>query len=157
MCGYHGQTVQSSSQPGQLPAAHDVMDALAGSLHNLALTATSNRTTVQQLTSENLFLTTSVATQTAANKKLAKTVARCKFVPQRCSSGGGRGSDGVHCGPKAIWGNYCWMHGYKVLHTSKTCNLIGRKPGCDEGATVANTKGGVDFNKDWYLQGNCAT
>jgi hypothetical protein len=58
--------------------------------------------------------------------------------------------------PKAIWGNYCWMHGYKVLHNSKICNDIGRKPGHYEDATVADTKGGADYNKDWYLQGNHA-
>ena len=39
-----------------LPAAHNVMDALAGSLDNLALAAISNRTTVQQLMSANLSL-----------------------------------------------------------------------------------------------------
>jgi hypothetical protein len=55
-----------------------------------------------------------------------------------------------------IWGNYCWTHRYKVLHSSKSCNLIGRKPGHNEAATVVDTKGGVDFNKEWYLQGNQA-
>jgi hypothetical protein len=48
------------------------MDALAGLLDNLALAATTNRTTVQQLTLENLSLPTLVATLTAANKKLTK-------------------------------------------------------------------------------------
>jgi hypothetical protein len=59
-----------------LPAAHDVMDALAGSLDNLARATTTNRTTVQQLTSANLSLTTLVATLMGANKKLTNTVAR---------------------------------------------------------------------------------
>ncbi len=48
------------------------------------------------------------------------------------------------------------MHGYKVLHTSKTYNVIGRKLKHDEGAMVADTKGGAEFNKDWYLQGSRA-
>ncbi len=56
-------------------ATADVMDALAGSLDNLALVATSSRTAVQHLTVANLVLTTSVSTLTAANKKLTKTVA----------------------------------------------------------------------------------
>jgi hypothetical protein len=94
-----------------LPAAHDVMDALAGSLDNLALAATTNRTTVQQLTSANLLLTTLVATLTAANKKLTEMVARYNPAPQGCGRGRGHGGDNACRGPKAIWGNYCWTHG----------------------------------------------
>jgi hypothetical protein len=139
-----------------LLATQDVMDAIAESLNNLVLTSTSSRTTVQQLTLAKLSLTTSVATLMAANKKLTKTVACCNLGPQGHGSGGGCGGDDTRRGPKAIWGNYCWMHGYKVSHTSKTCNVIGRKLGHNEGATVADTKGGADFNKDWYLQGNRA-
>jgi hypothetical protein len=132
------------------------MDVLAGSLDNLVIVATTNRTTVQQLTLANLLLTTLVATLLAANKKLTKMVACYNPAPQGCSSGGGRRGNNACCGPKAIWGNYCWTHGYKVLHNSKTCNEIGKKPGHDEDATVADTKGGADSNKDWYLQGNRA-
>jgi hypothetical protein len=139
-----------------LPAANDLMDALAGSLDNLALATTSNRTTVKQLMLQNLLLTTSVVTFTAADKKLTETVACCNLAPQGHSGSRGRGGDGAQHGPEAIWGNYCWVHVYKVLHSSKTCNVIGRKPGHNEAATVADTTGGVDFNKDWYLQGNRA-
>jgi hypothetical protein len=145
-----------AANPVTLPAAHDVMDALAGLLDNLALVVTTNRTTVQQLTSANLSLTMLVATLTVANKELTKMVAHYNLVPQGCGGGGGCGGNNACCGPTAIWGNYCWSHGYKVLHTSKTCNVIGRKPGHDEDATVVDTKGGADFNKDWYLQGNHA-
>jgi hypothetical protein len=130
-----------------LPAAHDVMDALTGLLDNLALVATTNRTTVQQLTLANLSLMMFVATLMAANKNLTGMVSCCNLVPQGRSGSGGRRGNGTRCGPKAIWGNYCWTHGYKVLHTSKTCNVIGRKPGHDEGATVADSKGGVDFRR----------
>jgi hypothetical protein len=83
-------------------------------------------------------------------------VACCNLRPQGHGGSGGQGSKGSHRGPKAIRGNYCWMHGYKVSHTSKTCNVIGRKPGHDEAATVADTKGGADSNKGWYLQDNQA-
>ncbi len=147
--GATGKPFSQSANLIMLPVAHDVMDAFTGLLDKLALVATTNRTTVQQLTLANLLLTMSVATLTAANKKLTKMVACYNPAPQRCGNK-------IHRGPKAIWGNYCWTHGYKVLHTSKPCNVIGRKPGHDEDATVVDTKGGVDFNKDWYLQGNCA-
>jgi hypothetical protein len=83
-------------------AAHDVMDALAGFLANWALAATSNRITVQQLTSANLSLTTSVVTPTTANKKLTKTVACCNLAPTGPGGGGGHGGDGTQRGPKAI-------------------------------------------------------
>jgi hypothetical protein len=57
-------------------APPDVMDALAGSLDNLALGATKDKTTLQQLTAANLALTTTVATLTIPNKKLTDTVTR---------------------------------------------------------------------------------
>jgi hypothetical protein len=131
-----------------LPAAQDMMDTLAGLLDNLALAATTNRTTVQQLMLANLLLTTLVATLTAANKKLTKMVAHYNSTPQGRSGGRGRRGNNACCGPTAIWGNYCWLHGYKVSHASRTCNVIGRKPGCNEDAMVAGAKGGADFNKD---------
>jgi hypothetical protein len=65
-----------------LPATHDMIDALAGSLDNLVHVATSDRTTVQQLTLANLSLTMSVATLMAANKKLTKMVACYNLLPQ---------------------------------------------------------------------------
>ena len=136
-----------------LLATHDMMDTLAGLLDNLALAATTNRTTVQQLTLANLLLTMLVATQMVASKIFTETVACYNPAPQGQVGGGGRGGDSARRGPKAILGNYCSTHGYKVLHTSKTCYVIGRKPGHDEDATVADTKGGADFNKDLYVQG----
>jgi hypothetical protein len=126
----------------------DVMDALAGSLNNLALAATNDTTALQQLTAANLALTTTVATLTIANKKLTDTVAQFN-LPR----GGQAGRGGVNR-PKAVWGNYCWTHGYKTAHTSATCGATSRLPGHEASATVADTKGGKDYNKDWYLQGN---
>jgi hypothetical protein len=65
-----------------MPAATtDVIDALVGSLDNLALAATSNKTALQQLTVANLALTTTVSTLTIANKKLTETVARFNLPP----------------------------------------------------------------------------
>ncbi len=110
-CQCAGVTDKPFSQAANLvmlPAAHDVIDALAGwLLDNLALVAARNRTTVQQSTLANLSLTTSVATLMAANKKLSKMVAQCNLVPQRCSGRRGCGSNSAHHGPKAIRGNYC--------------------------------------------------
>jgi hypothetical protein len=71
-------------------------------------------------------------------------------------AGGGGEGDGRN-GPKAIWGNYCWTHRYKTAHNSASCIAATRLPGHDASATVADTKGGKDFNKDWYLQGNKGT
>jgi hypothetical protein len=85
-----------------LPAAHDVMDSLAGLLYNLALAATTDRTMVQQLTLANLSLTMLVATLTAANKKFTKTVACCNLAPKGCSGSGRRRGNGACRGPKAI-------------------------------------------------------
>jgi hypothetical protein len=83
------------------------MDALAGLLDNLVIAATIDRTTVQQLTLANLLLTMLVATLTAANKKLTKTVACYNHVLQGHSGGEGCGGNSTRRGPKAIWGNYC--------------------------------------------------
>jgi hypothetical protein len=83
-------------------------------------------------------------------------VARCNLAPQGHGGSGGCGGNSASYGPKAIWEYYCLIHRYKVLHTSKTCNVICWKPGHNEGATVSDTKVGVDFNKDWFLQGNCS-
>jgi hypothetical protein len=110
-----------------LPAPHDMMEAPAGSLDNLVLAATTNMTTVQQLMLANLSLTTLVATLTTAHKKLTKTMAGYNSVPQKRSCDRECGGDNACRGPKTICGNYCWMHGYKVSHTSKNCNMIGRK------------------------------
>jgi hypothetical protein len=51
--GVNCQCVGAAANLVTLPAIHDVMDALAGLFDNLALVATSNRTTIQQLTLVN--------------------------------------------------------------------------------------------------------
>ena len=130
------------------PATADVMDALTGLLDNLALAATSDKIAVQHLTEANLALTTSVSTLTATNKKLTNTVARFNFPPNLRSGGRGQGSNGAwRPTSTAVWGNYCWLHGYKVSHNSKTCGLTGRKAGHDEPSTIADTKGALNTTK----------
>ena len=65
-----------------MPAATtDVIDALVGSLDNLALAATSNKTALQQLTVANLALTTTVSTLTIANKKSPKQLLDSTYHP----------------------------------------------------------------------------
>ncbi len=139
-----------------MPAATtDVMDALTGYLDNLALAATSDKTALQQLTAPNLALTTTVAMLTVANKKLTKTVAQFNLPPNLRGGYTGRGGEGDWRNvPRAIWGNYCWTHGYKTLHTSATCLAANRLLGHNASATVADTKGGKEWNKNWYLHGN---
>jgi hypothetical protein len=139
-----------------MPAATtDVMDALAGSLNNLALAATSNKTALQQLTAANLALTTAVATLTVANKKLTKMVARFNLPPNLRGGYAGRGGEGARRNvPRAICGKYCWTHRYKTLHTSTTCLAANRLLRHDASTTVADTKGGKEWNKNRYLQGN---
>ncbi len=79
-----------------MPAATiDVMDALAGSINNLALAATSNKTALQQLTAANLALTTTVATLTVANKKLTKMVAQFNLPPNLRGGYAGRVGEGA--------------------------------------------------------------
>jgi hypothetical protein len=48
---------------------------MEAALDNLALAATSDKATLQQLTAANLALTTTVATLTATNKKLVDAAA----------------------------------------------------------------------------------
>jgi hypothetical protein len=79
-----------------MPAATtDVMDALVGSLNNLALAATSDKTALQQLTVANLALTTTVATLMVANKKLTKTLAQFNLPPNLRGGYVGRGGEGA--------------------------------------------------------------
>jgi hypothetical protein len=87
-----------------MPAATtDVMDALAGSLNNLALAATSNKTALQQLMAANLALTTTVAMLTMANKKLTETVARFNLPPNLHGGYVGCGGEGAQRNaPRAI-------------------------------------------------------
>ena len=65
-----------------MPAATtDVIDALVGSLDNLALAATSNKTTLQQLTAANLALTRTVSTLTIATKSSPKWLLDSTYHP----------------------------------------------------------------------------
>jgi hypothetical protein len=93
-CQHAGATDKLFSQAANLvmlPAAHDVIYALAGLLDNLALVATTNRTTVHQLMLANLLLMTSVATLTTVNKKFTKMMTCYSPAPQGRGGGGGRG------------------------------------------------------------------
>jgi hypothetical protein len=93
------------------------MDAV---LENLALPATSNKLTVQQLTAAKLALTTTVATLTTTNKKLADAASKKQKVGPEVGA-----EAGASATPGDSWtknGNYCWTHGHCVgkKHTSET-------------------------------------
>ena len=119
----HMLEASTASVPGpRMNRSPDVMDALAGSLDNLLLAATSDKTTLQQVTAANIAITTTVSTLTVANKKLTKTVAQFNLPPNLHGGYAGRGSEGdQRNAPRAIWGNYCWTHGYKTAHNYAAC------------------------------------
>ena len=124
---------------GVTPAGHPpTMDRLESALDNLALAATNDRTVLEQLTAANLALTTTVATLTATNKKLAE--GKAKSV-----------TPGTHKSPSKPPhpGNYCWTHGHRCSkeHTSATCG--NKAAGHKDDATLSNTMGGSDNNKGW--------
>jgi hypothetical protein len=113
------------------------MDRLESALDNLALAATNDKTVLEQLTAANLALTSTVATLTATNKKLAN---KAKSVTPSTP-----GKAAKHPHP----GNYCWTHGHRVSkdHTSATCG--NKAAGHKDDATLANTMGGSERDKGW--------
>ena len=118
---------------------------MEAALDNLALAATSNKATVQQLTEANLALTTTVSTLTATNKKLVDAAAR-----RKPGAAAGTGKTLVDAADKPFLGEYCWTHGHRVRksHMSKTCT--NKAEGHDDKATSKDTKGGSTANKDWH-------
>ena len=126
--GAHGVT------PSGLPPT---MDRLESALDNLALAATNDRTVLEQLTAANLALTTTVATLTATNKKLAdKAKSGTPGAPAKSTR-------------NPYPGNYCWTHGHRIGkdHTSATCG--NKAAGHKDDATLSNTMGGSEKDKGW--------
>jgi hypothetical protein len=128
---------------GGANAVTPVTGTMEAALDNLALAATSDKATIQQLTAANLALTTTVATLTATNKKLVDAAAKKK-------PGAGTGAAKTPDPDKAVPGGYCWTHGHRVKksHTSATCT--NRAEGHDKKTTSNDTKGGSEANKDWH-------
>jgi hypothetical protein len=119
------------------------MDRIGSALDNLALAATNDKTVLEQLTAANLALTSTIATLTATNKKLADK-----------ARGGTPGTPRTPGTPGKVVknpfrGNYCWTHGHKVSkeHTSATCG--NKAAGHRDDATLANTMGGSENDKGW--------
>jgi hypothetical protein len=128
------------------PAPAATIDRLGTALDNLALAAANNTTVFQQLTASNLALSTLVTMLTAANKKLAETLAKAKSTSPPTATLGA---------PKPVWstntpfpGNYCWTHSHPCSqhHTSVTC--CNKATGHKDNAAAANTMGGNEANKD---------
>ena len=110
---------KGSDEPlGGAHAAIPVTGAMEAALDNLALAATSNKTTVQQLTAANLALTTTVATLTATNKKLVEAAAKKK---PSATTGAPKTPAELYA-DRSVPGGYFWTHGHRVRksHTSKT-------------------------------------
>jgi hypothetical protein len=122
------------------------IDRLESALDNLALAATNDSATLQQLVAANLALTTTVATLTAANKKLADAAANKGGRPPQA---GTTPRPAGRVTQKPFPGNYCWTHGHRVSqnHTSGTCGT--KAPGHQDAATAANTMGGSERDKGW--------
>jgi len=116
---------------------------MEAALDNLALAATSDKATVQQLTAANLALTTTIATLTATNKKLVDAAGKKK---PGAAGGAARTPDPA----KPFPGGYCWTHGHRVCksHTSETC--ANKAEGHKDKATSKDTMGGSTANKDWH-------
>ena len=119
------------------------MDRLGSALDNLALAATNDKTVLDQLTAANLALTGTIATLTAAIKKLADKASAGTAGTPRTPGTPGKGVRNPHRG------NYCWTHGHRVSkeHTSATC--FNKAPGHKDDATLANTMGGSENDKGW--------
>lgn len=120
-------------------------------LDNLAAAATTEKSTLQQLTEANATLTTNVATLTANITALTSAYtllaahlggAAPPTVPQQAT--GKKKKQRTPLDPNG----YCWSHGYKVGvgHNSSTCT--NKRNGHQDGATRANTMGGSTANKD---------
>ena len=126
------------------------MGKVEATLDNLALAATSNKTTVQQLTAANLALTTTVATLTATNKNLVDAAAKKQRPGTAAGAAAGASkTPGKRWANKAFPGNYCWTHGHQFRkdHTSESCTH--KAEGHKNDATAADTKGGCTDNKGW--------
>ena len=88
-------------------AAIPVTGKMEAALENLALAATSNKATVQQLTAANLALTTTVATLTATNKKLVDAAARKTPGAASGAAAGASKTPGEGWADRAVPGGYC--------------------------------------------------
>jgi hypothetical protein len=122
------------------------IDRLKSALDNLALAATNDSAFLQQLVAANLALTTTVATLTSANKKLADAAANKRGRPPQV---GTTPRPARRVTQKPFPGNYCWTHGHRVsqTHTSGTCGT--KAPGHQDAATAPNTMGGSEKDNGW--------
>jgi hypothetical protein len=128
---------------GVLLAVAPAIGCLETALDNLALAATNDTTVLQQLTTANLALTTTVSALTATNKKLVEATA-WKGTPVVTPSGGG-----ALVAKHPFAGNYCWTHGHRISkeHTSATC--AHKAAGHRNDATSSNTLVGSEKDKGW--------
>ena len=117
-------------------------------LDNLVLAATNDSAVLQQLTDAVLLLTTTIATLTATNKKLAETVWN-RGTPPAGTPAAGRPARGGRAAKTPHPGNYCWTHRHRISkeHTSGTCSH--KAPEHRDEATAANTLGGSERDKGW--------
>jgi hypothetical protein len=141
-------TTQHSSAHATAAIADDSADLTMAKLDtyldNLALAATSDRTTLQQLLDANTSLTANVTALTTSLTSLTAaytTLASNKPTPVPLGT--------QHPKRTSLLdpNGYCWTHGYRVKigHTSATCNT--RAEGHQVTATRRNPMGGSTDNK----------
>jgi hypothetical protein len=136
---------------GVLPAAFSpAMDRLESALDNLALAATNEEALLEQHTAANIALTSTIATLTATNKKLA-------------DKGGGATSRGnsshavSRITKNPLPGNYCWTHGHRCSKDLTSLSCGNKATGHMDGATSSNTMGGSEKDKGWDKPRTCLT
>ena len=138
----------------------DTFTRLDSYLDNLAAAATTERTTLQNLTDSNAALTASVTTLTAsiasltaayailtATDKSGPPASNTTPIQPRRNRANNRAANALPNTP--LPGGYCWTHGFRVRegHSSATC--ANKAEGHKDGSTRANTMGGSMVNKGW--------
>ena len=139
--GFHAANLASEEEP---EAADDFMEAF----QNLAMAATTDKTTIAQLVEANAKLVESNKILTEQLAMIQQQVGNKAHVPTNTFVARKAKQDWT-MDPKG----YCWTHGYrvKVGHNSYTCS--NKKEGHKDEATRANILGGSTQNKNWVHPG----
>ena len=138
---HHSQGIANAVTPSA--AAGTSLEMLDTYLDNLALAATADKTTFQQLLDNNSALTANVAALTAS---LASLTSAYSILASSC-----RSTTATPTAPrqptKLDPKGYCWTHGFRVTlgHSSATCTHPAE--GHKSTATRQNTMGGSSANK----------
>ncbi len=140
---FHGNA-HAATTGEDVHASEATFDKLDTYLDNLAATATTDKTTFQQLLDNNASLTTNIAALTASLASLSTAYSLLASTPRPTANP----TPTSACQPTRLDPTgYCWTHGYHVQlgHSSATCTR--RADGHKVAATRQNTMGGSTANK----------